>query len=402
MGSLPRLVVALALLPVVAIPAAAQDGRPGWIGVSLDLPVIDGRVIRDSAVIIGEVRNGSPAAEAGLRRGDRLVRVANLSRVDEFGRLPELLRIRVGDRVPIRVERDGRRVDVVVRATERPSDVTARRLMVDLEPDSAIEIMVRAMDSLRVQLVRVTTEGRLRPAQPVRVTSQEPRGAVSAPFEFFVFRGEEHDSLERAMEHLNRLTQDLRRREAARVAELRRATRAVEDALREDDVLSTVRSQLEQVTRETAALRTAMSEAATAAAGFDYTVPSWSQTVPTWPPSAPVVGADPRPQVSASTFSPLTPYLLGSNMVAGAQVIDLRPDLAEYFDVEGGVLVVDVAPGTPAAISGMQPGDVIVRLDQVRVRTVEELRFGVSQAGEALPISLVRRGGSLEVLLRRR
>jgi S1-C subfamily serine protease len=110
----------------------------------------------------------------------------------------------------------------------------------------------------------------------------------------------------------------------------------------------------------------------------------------------------PRAEETDDEFRPLTPYLLGRNRVAGAEVIDLRPELAAYFQgVEGGVLVVDVAPQTPAAIAGIIPGDVITHLHQVTVRTVEDLRFGVSQAGATLPITLVRRGTDLQVLLRR-
>ena len=145
-----------------------------------------------------------------------------------------------------------------------------------------------------------------------------------------------------------------------------------------------------------------MSDAARVSAGVDYTVPGWSSPVPVWAPAPPrptPVAPDPSPQ--QEVFRPLTPYVLGSNMVAGAQVIDLRPELAQYFGVEDGVLVVDVAPGTPASISGMVPGDVITRLDQVNVRSVEELRFGVSRSTGTLPVSLVRQGGTLEVLLRR-
>jgi S1-C subfamily serine protease len=101
-------------------------------------------------------------------------------------------------------------------------------------------------------------------------------------------------------------------------------------------------------------------------------------------------------------FRPLTPYLLGSNRVAGAELVDLRPGLAEYFRVEAGVLVVDVAPGTPMATAGIQPGDVIVNLDRVPVRTVDALRMGISRADDTLSVTLIRRGSSVEVLLRRR
>jgi S1-C subfamily serine protease len=69
--------------------------------------------------------------------------------------------------------------------------------------------------------------------------------------------------------------------------------------------------------------------------------------------------------------------------------------------VSGGVLVLDVSAGTPAALAGIVPGDVITRLDQVGVRSVEDLRFSVSMAGESLPLSLVRQGASIQVLLRR-
>ena len=108
-----------------------------------------------------------------------------------------------------------------------------------------------------------------------------------------------------------------------------------------------------------------------------------------------------REAEEASEFRPLTPYLLGRNRVAGAEVIDLKPELAQYFGVGRGVLVVDVASGTPASMAGIVPGDVITRIDQVGVRSVEDLRFGVSMAGDTLPISLIRQGTSVQVLLRR-
>ena len=82
-------------------------------------------------------------------------------------------------------------------------------------------------------------------------------------------------------------------------------------------------------------------------------------------------------------------------------MIDLKPELAQYFGVGRGVLVVDVAPGTPASMAGIVPGDVITRVDQVGVLSVEDLRFGVSMAGDSLPISLVRQGTSVQLLLPR-
>jgi hypothetical protein len=153
--------------------------------------------------------------------------------------------------------------------------------------------------------------------------------------------------------------------------------------------IAELEESLDAVTRESAELRAAMAEAARVSAGFQYRL----DDLPDFPaPAAP----EPEP------FRPLTPYLLGSNRVAGAELVDLRPGLAEYFRVDSGVLVVDVAPGTPMATAGVQPGDVIVDLDRVPVRSVDALRRGISGADDTLAVTLVRRGSSLEVLLRRR
>jgi len=88
--------------------------------------------------------------------------------------------------------------------------------------------------------------------------------------------------------------------------------------------------------------------------------------------------------------------------VAGAEVIDLEPELARYFDVPGGVLITRVAAGTPADIAGLVPGDVVTRIDQISVRSIEDLRYGVSMAGDTLPLTLVREGERRQILLRKR
>lgn len=391
-----RLISSLILLAALTSPAAAQryqGAQPGWIGISLDITTADDKVRSDPPVLIAEVRRGSPAQEAGLRAGDRLLAIGDLSGADDFRNLPERLRLSVGDRVRIRVEREGRRVDVVLRAAERPSDAMPRTVRLAMDADSMVEVMMRAMDSLQVQLVRVTADAErvVESSGRLRIGREDRPSAVSFPFEFFVFRGEEHDSLRQAMEDLNRLSEDLQRRENVMIQELRQAVSSQNTIPDTDEQLRMLRTSLEQVTRESASVRAAMSQAARVTAGFDYDVSAWT----------PGRGQPPT-RAGAPEFRPLTPYLLGSNRVAGAQVIDLRPELAQYFGVAGGVLVVDIADGTPASMAGMLPGDVITRLGQVAIRSVEELRFGVSRSGESLPIRLVRQGDSLEVLLTRR
>jgi membrane-associated protease RseP (regulator of RpoE activity) len=406
-SAIPALLIAL--LPVLASPAAAQANggeRAGWIGISLDVPAVRGRV-QDLPVLIGEVHRGSPAENAGLRPGDRLLAVGDLRTTDDFQNLPERLRLEVGEPVRISIEREGRSFDVILTAAERPASLRPRTIRLAMEPDSIVEAMVRAMDSLRLQLVGVRRDNdRIAESTTrVRVVRDTRPSAFIAPFEFHVFRGEQHDSLMQAMDELTRITADLKRQEQARILQLRASRLAIADT---DEELMALRASLEDITRRSAELRTAMSEAARATAGFDYGISGWPAGLQSWwtnpplPPEwSPAASAQQQPE-QPPTFRPLTPYLLGSNRVAGAQVIDLRPELAQYFAVEGGVLVVDVSPGTPAAMAGLVPGDVIVRIDQVGIQSVEDLRLGVSRAGDALPLSLVRRGSTVEVLLRRR
>jgi S1-C subfamily serine protease len=81
--------------------------------------------------------------------------------------------------------------------------------------------------------------------------------------------------------------------------------------------------------------------------------------------------------------------------------MDINSDLAEALQVESGVLVLEVPDGTPAGLAGIKAGDVIIRIDQVLVRSVDDLRVGLSRATAETPVTLIRRGTSRQVLLRR-
>ncbi len=391
--------LALASLALLALGthAAAQAGRPGWIGIAYETrSAPDGEV----RVVITEVRTGSPAEAAGVRAGDRLIAIEGIDTPEELMTLSKRIALRAGQLVDMRVQRNGRPLALRVRAAERPDQVATNVAWNFAFPaDSMVETMVRAMDSLRVQLlqgseprvvarVRTAPEPAVRPGQPPAPAA--PRtAAVAAPFEFFVFRGEQHDSLVREMERLNQDLAELQTREAERVQELRRSRRG-QRAEEQDRTLVRLRREIQEVTRRSSELRSAMAEAARVTAGWEYLVPP-----------VPEASDAPSPR-REEPYRPLTPYLLGSNRVAGAQLVEVQPELGSYFGVEGGVLVVDVSPGTPAAIAGIRPGDVVTRIDQVNVRTVDDFRLGVSRSGETLPLTLMRRGGTVQVLLRRR
>lgn len=368
------------------VSAAGPQRAPGWIGIAFE--VKSGDASFGAAAVVTEVRAGSPAATAGIQVGDELLTINGVSTVGNFDNLGERLALRVGDRVQIRMQRAGRRVDLALTAGQRPTDFGMLVSNPGVTADSMAESMYRAIDSLRAQILATWPVAPAAPTTRVRLVSEpqvapEPPEPVDAPFEFFIFRGEQHDSLEMEMEALNRRIASLREAEQRLTdrGRVRSASRSESQAVNEE--LNALRDQVTQVTREASALRAAMAEAARATAAVEYF-------------------AGRTPGAPEATFRPLTPYLLGSNRVAGAEVVDLRPGLSEYFGVDTGVLVVDVAPGTPAAIAGIQPGDVIMNLDRVGIRTVDELRTGISRAGDALPVTLVRQGARIEVLLRRR
>ena len=106
--------------------------------------------------------------------------------------------------------------------------------------------------------------------------------------------------------------------------------------------------------------------------------------------------------VSIGAFSPLTPYALGQNRVAGAELAELNPHLGRYFGVEAGVLVIDVGPGTPAARSGLASGDVITAADGAAIASLPAFRRAVALAPRGgWTVTVVRNGEKLELTIPR-
>lgn len=73
----------------------------------------------DGGQVITNVAPGSAAAEAGLQPGDRLITIGDITVQEDFGTLfRERYRSRIGQRVPVTVDREGSRVEttLVVRA----------------------------------------------------------------------------------------------------------------------------------------------------------------------------------------------------------------------------------------------------------------------------------------------
>jgi S1-C subfamily serine protease len=94
----------------------------------------------------------------------------------------------------------------------------------------------------------------------------------------------------------------------------------------------------------------------------------------------------------------------GRRSVAGAELTELDPGLAQYFgNAREGLLVLRVAPGTPAALAGVQPGDIVLSVNGQPVRTVEELRRHIAMTALNAQPQGTGRGlaeGTVEVLRR--
>ena len=78
----------------------------------------------------------------------------------------------------------------------------------------------------------------------------------------------------------------------------------------------------------------------------------------------------------------------------GARLTTVSAMLAQELSAaDGGVLVLDVAPGTPASREGLRPLDVLVRANGQPLQNPQALiRLVRSAEGQVLELQIVRRG----------
>ena len=75
----------------------------------------------------------------------------------------------------------------------------------------------------------------------------------------------------------------------------------------------------------------------------------------------------------------------------GAQFKTVSPD----GEISAGVEVLDIKPGSPAAGSGLEVGDIIVSINREEVADLDDMKAIVKAAEEVLLIKLVRNERSL-------
>ncbi len=91
----------------------------------------------------------------------------------------------------------------------------------------------------------------------------------------------------------------------------------------------------------------------------------------------------------------------GSNALEGVAVDDLNSQILRQLELPAstkGVVVTDVADGSPAAVAGLQSGDVIQEVDRVRVSSVSDFDRAMRRSPGHTVLLLVNRHGSTSYL----
>ena len=96
------------------------------------------------------------------------------------------------------------------------------------------------------------------------------------------------------------------------------------------------------------------------------------------------------------TCTPAAPIV-----IAGATIIRTNADLRETFGVKSGVLVLDVARGTPAHNSGLRGGDIIVSAGRGAVTSPLSIQRAIEIAdGSEVPLTIIRKKKEHALVLR--
>jgi predicted metalloprotease with PDZ domain len=86
-------------------------------------------------------------------------------------------------------------------------------------------------------------------------------------------------------------------------------------------------------------------------------------------------------------------FEFGPRSIAGAEFAEMNEGLGRYFRTSEGLLVLKVAPESPAARAGLEAGDVVVRANGQAVEDVGDLREAFTDADDrTVRVEVVRQG----------
>jgi hypothetical protein len=326
--------------------------------------------------------------------------------------------------------RGGEEVTVELVTAERPGSFTmvqgANAVTWNAEVDSLTRKILVTADSLKVGLRLLDGEGRavfradslvavgpegvasastvrirrgdgeeihvVRPGGETSFRFKVPEADEPAPFGVFIARTPRTDSLLTQRSQLRYEIEKVRRADVVRKRELAAESGTTESRISERDprLAGLVRTR-EQLTAELVVLEEELARAGLEGLARRTAAPEAAGEV--------YVRTLPEPpRVRA-----VSPYLFGERFVAGAELTNLNPQLAEYFPVSEGVLVTEVVPGSPAYEAGLKGGDVIIRVGDTEVDSVNSLRQALRRAGASGPssITVAGRDGTRTIELKR-
>ncbi len=414
--------LALGLLAGRADPVAAQQDvfmvqrSPAWLGISYDARwVLQGGSCTPQ-VLIQAVVQGSPAERAGLRAGDAIVAL-NGDPVPP-GRLQALApRLTPGDSVRLRFLRNGQSREVTAVADRRPE----RPLTVYVESSPSY----RSMGTPVIEVVGDTLIARnAADWDPGRARSywvREPDGRT----EYHVIGGWATTELDQRVTDLLACADSTRftipeweqqpgevrvtlrqlqeRADSMRVAWGVRGV-VLTDSLAADSMwVGLTADSLPALLRREGDRSRGLVRVEPTPGQSEFRLfrsDSGAIAVIRGPDSNAIHITSPN---LSYTFRVEDHVAAGLRGVAGAELSALEPELADYFrNVDEGLLVLRIAPDTPADRAGLRPGDVVIAADGRRVETVAELRQIVAlPTANAVALRVIRRGRTLDLTLRR-
>ena len=420
----------------------------GWIGVTVDFtPSSIGQEV-ETLVVITEVVEGGPAAEAGIRVGDTITHMDGQPVSQKyFASLPTTLE--PGDLVRITVDREGRSREILVEARERPEShiivgPDAERMVVELEALSGN--ILKDLDSLRLSIAglyldRASGDVSVQILRTPRLSEEageigfkfqlnEPffdtltvgpdvlfmAPEFAMPFQAMIVESQATSSLQEELAKLRKELTAVRRQELSRQRELAAAVQGpIEEALRKDEQIQELRALEAELVAQQKGLVARLREVSEQELQRQWTeVDERSQEaiyrafraqnmdmLEDARREQEAMRAQAQEYYETMRGQIRSPVIVGQNFVLGAKLEPLNPELAEYFFVDDGVFVVEVMEGTPASDAGLRGGDVIISVGGETVTSISELRFGLNAFEGPLRIRVIRKGDPVEIILRR-
>ncbi|MEM8498485.1 MAG: Do family serine endopeptidase [Pseudomonadota bacterium] len=100
--------------------------------------------------------------------------------------------------------------------------------------------------------------------------------------------------------------------------------------------------------------------------------------------------------MALASVSQIVEYGAVSRGRIGVDTQDIDEELAQAFDLpsRAGALIASIEPGSPADLAGLQAGDVIVKVDQQKVRSSRSYQNAIAllRIGEQVDVTVVRNG----------